>query len=912
MTELFHILPGKLDSPHLGFKTLVRARLYQQIDQSLAGFVTTIVAPAGYGKTVLLTNWMAQQTLPAAWFSLDENDNHLLTFARYLALAIEKLFPASCRETLSLVNGLLPPNLSQLTDSFLAEIGDLPKSTVLVLDDYHVLVNPEIHTLIASLIDHLPEHLHLIIGSRSVPPLPLARWRLNGQLGEIRASDLRFTLMEGGEFLQLLLDIEIPSNVNKAIAERTEGWAAGLRLTALTLQGQADLSKLSRDLLEHQRYIMDYLMDEVFSRQPSALRALLLSSSILDWMSPSLLTQLMNAEVNIGVDFDRDAEPASLAQLLKAGLFIDQVDGSGNIYRYHALFRDLLRQRLKARTTPQAIAALHREASCWLSENGYYEDAVRHALAAGDPLMAAKLVEGQIHPLLNRESKLRLARLLDLLPPQLCEERAPLLIARAWVMHFEHRLFGISPWLQRAAQRLPHTEDLSEVEVSRWRGDILTMQSEEQFWRNNPSEALNFGSQAVAVTASASYFVRGLAVYYQGLSLHAIGDPIMAERLLRQHLQESTPASVSADTRLLLGLCVLYHDTLQIDQLQSNAQLLLHLAEASGFLISQAWGHYFLGIASYEKNDLDTAQIHFLAGVGLRNHANGIATHECLVGLALIYAAQERWQRADETATKLIEFDSMPLSEERLRNAQSLQVRLAIMRGDLDLAWRCVDRSEPEDLYTPAPLLEMAEITRVWACLATNILKDTQQALGQAQQLQRKAESTSSTLRIVKALILQALALDASDDVEKALRTLHQAIELMQRDRIIRIFVDFGPALGGLLNRLLRSGLVTHPETANYAAQLFAAFPTEPDALPISLSGIEDNLIEPLTSREGEVLELLAHRLTDREIAETLVISPHTVRRHVRNISEKMGESGRRAVVERARNLGLLPPVQFI
>lgn len=907
MAELFRVLPGKLDRPQLGFKTLLRARLYQLLDQSLMSRVTTVVAPAGYGKTVLLTDWMSQQTMRAAWFALDENDNHLLTFVRYLASAIETLFPTSCRETLSLANGLLPATLSQLADSLLAEIGDLPTSIVLILDDYHLIVNPEIHTLSASLIEHMSGRLHLIISSRSVPPLPLARWRLNGQLGEIHASDLRFTLMEGRELLQLFLGVEIPFSVNTAIAERTEGWAAGLRLTALSLQGQPDLSILSSDLLGHQRYIIDYLMDEVFAHQTPALCDLLLKSSILDWMSEPLLSALTSTGISLSADVDPGADPASLRQLISAGLFIDQVTSPGNIYRYHELFRDLLKQRLKVQASPETIAALHREASRWLGDNGYFEDAVRHALAAGDPLAAARLVEGQIHTLLDLEAKTQLESLLDLLPEQLYEERAPLLIARAWIMHFEQRMSAIPALLKRAEQLLQDAESIPEAEIRQWRSDILTLRSQDIFWQNQPLEARDLGSQAFAITAPASRFVRGLALYYTGLGMHATGDPVAAKHLLREQLEQGTLASASADTRCLLGLCVIQQGLLEVEQIQSTAQIMLRLAEANNLSISKAWGHYFLGRASYEKNDLAKARFHFLAGASLRHNANGMCTHECLAGLALTYAALGQWRQAHETSDTLIEFDSIPLSEERLVHAHSLQARLAIMRGDRDSARRWSLRSEPELQSPYVPLLEIAAVTRIIAILAWNTRENTQQALEKAQQLQQTAKTNSSTLRLVQALALQALALDALDDAEYALNTLKQAIELVQWDHPIRIFVDFGQALGELLSRLLNSGLVQHQETADYGAQLLAAFTIIPGASPNWHSSMDHSLIEPLTPREEQVLELLVHRLTDREIAETLVISPFTVRRHLDNISDKIGARGRRAIVKRARSLGLIP-----
>jgi LuxR family maltose regulon positive regulatory protein len=907
MTASSSILPGKLNRPHLGVKTLVRARLFQQIDQRLRCGVTTIVAPAGFGKTVLLAGWMAQCALPVAWFSLDENDNRLPTFVRYLASAIETVFPTSCRETISLVDGVYPPTLALLTDCLLAELSDLRKSFVLILDDFHVLVNPEIHAVVASLIDHLPGRLHLIIGSRGDPLLPLARWRLNGQLCEIRMSDLRFNLLEARELLNMLLGVEIPPSVNEAIVARTEGWAAGLRLTALSLQGQVDFSSLHHDLLGRHRYIMDYLMEEVFARQTPALQALLLRSSVLDWMSEPLLTVLTSADIYTGVDIGSDAAPVSLAQLLEAGLFVELVSEYEGIYRYHDLFRDLLRQRLTAQATPQAIAALHREAGRWLAENGYFEDAVRHALAAGDPLAAARVVEGQIHALLNHEAKRQLESLLNLLPQQLSDERAPLLIGRAWLMHFEQRLNAIPPLLERAEQLLQEAESIPETEVRRWRGDILTLQSQESFWQNHPREALDLGMQAVGVIAPTSHFVRGQALFYTGLSLHIARDTATARWLLREQLEQSTPASVAADMRCLLGLCVIQQDSLQMEQLQTTAMIMLRQAKASGFLISKAWAHYFLGEVSYEANDLKTAQFHFMAGAALRHTANALCSHECLTGLALTYAAQGQWQRAAETAATLIEFDSTPLSVVRLGRAQALQARLALLRGDRDSARRWSPRSDLEPVFDQMPLLEVAAATRIRALLAMDTSEDAQQALRLAQQLQRDAESISSKLRLVQAFALQALVLDALDDEEGALVTLQNAIGLGQLSRLIRTFVDFGPALGDLLRRLLKSGLATRQDTADYVAQLLAEFPVAPSLSPARHHpATDDSLIEPLTAREAQVLELLAQRLTDREIADVLVISPFTVRRHLDNIGDKIGVRRRRAMVERAHRLDLI------
>jgi LuxR family transcriptional regulator, maltose regulon positive regulatory protein len=904
------ILYTKLNRPRSSVKPLARARLYQQVDKSLEGNVTTIVAPAGFGKTVLLASWMAQHRSPTAWLSLDANDNQLLTFVRYLALAIEALFPNGCRETRSLVEALFPPTLEQLTDCLLAEIGDLPEPAVLILDDYQVVENPHIHALVTSLIDHLARHLHLIIAARSEPLLPLSRWRLNGTLTEIRAHDIRFELNEARELLNLLLGTEVPANVCTTLATRTEGWAAGLRLTALSLKDRSDLSAISFDALGRRRYIRDYLMDEVFARQAPAIQDLLLKSSPLDWMSDPLVAALTGATA---------AAPAaaSLAQLFEAGLFVELIDEQEGIYRYHEFFRDFLRHRLAAQTTPQAIAVLHHEASGWLFGNGYFEEAVRHMLTAGDELAAALTVERQLHALLNRESKTRLASLLSLLPAKLIEERAPLLIARAWIMHFESRPRAIPPFLQQAEQLLQTAGSVAEEEAQVWRGDIAALQSQPLFWQSNDQEALNRATQALADIPPTNYFARGLALFFAGLSQHTTGNTVAAKQFLRENLAQGTAASAAMNLRLLVGLCVIQLDSLNQAELQSAAESLLRQAEACDLVISKAWGHLFLGKASYEANDLETAQFHFLSGAALRHIANGTCSHECLSSLALTYAAQGQWERAAETAATLVKFDSDPLALERIAHAHALQAHLALLRGDRAGAQRWLDGSDADAFsMIPFPLLEIAPVTRIRVLLASETYKGRLQAFELAQQLQQQAVAINSTLRAVQALVLQALVLDALQDERQALGVLKEVIELAQPGRSIRLFVDFGPALGSLLQRLLESDLSTRWEAADYAARLLAAFSITPGALPVHqrlaagdrlIERLIEPLIEPLTEREMQVLELLARRLTDREIADTLVISPFTVRRHLDNISQKLGARGRRALVEHARRLELIP-----
>jgi LuxR family transcriptional regulator, maltose regulon positive regulatory protein len=899
MADHFTML-DKFKSPRVSVKILARERLIAQLN--LARDVTVVVAPAGFGKSVLLTSWAAQCSRPTAWLALDATDNDMPTFVRDLALAIETQYPDGCRATLSLANALHPPSWVQLADSLLMEIGDLPEPMILVLDDFHRLNTPHAGALIAKLVDNSSPRLRLVISSRSEPLLPLARWRLAGCLGELRSGAIRFYPAEARELLSLFLNAEVPPKVGEAIAARTEGWAAGLRLAALSLEGRHDLNDLPEDWLGRNRHIIDYLMDEVFSSQVSVVQEFLLKSSILDWMSEPMVATMMGAGTGRS-----SGDVFSLPQLVAAGLFVDLIDEGQGIYRYHELFRDLLRQRLASSSTAEEIAALHRKVSKWFADKGLFEDAVHHALAAGDTLGAARVVEENMHALLDREDKTRLQFLLDLLPSDLATARAPLMIARAWIMHFESRYPAYAPLLTQADEQLQQPDAFAAKEGRAWRGHIAALRGEMLFWQGKGLEALKQETEAVAAIPSSHHLARGNAILFAGLSQHVIGHTAAAIEYFRESLAPAYSQSIPMNMRSFLGLCTIYIDSLNVEQLRLTAEMMLRQASAGGLAISRAWAHLFLGRASYEWNDLETAQFHFLAGASLRQSANAVSSHDCLTGLALTYAAQGLTQRADESAEILINFDSDPPAFELLMQAHSLRARLALAAGSLDSAKRWLLGSELPRHLAPTPLAETAVVTRGRVLLALKTHEGAQQALELAQRLRQAAMSISSTLRIVQALVMQALALERLDDEQSALDVLQEAIALAEPGGLLRTFVDFGPALGGLLARLSKSGVVTQQGTASYLVRLLAAFPAAPDESPTRQStSLRSDLSEPLTRREVEVLELLALRLTNQEIADTLVISPFTVRRHLENISDKIGVRGRRALVERARRLELI------
>ena len=438
------LMRAKLHKPHVDHSLVERPQLVQRIHASTRGHVTLIVAPAGYGKTTLVTQWAAEADLPVAWFSIDESDNDLVRFLSYLVAAIQAIYPDACPHLLGLLDRSPLPDIERLAVTLSNDVGALPQRIALVLEDYHWITDPDIQSVLNEFLRHPARKMHIVLTSRSQPALALSRLRSSRHLGELHMQDLRLSEAEAAALLAQRTPVALSSEEVTNLVARTEGWAAGLHLAALSLEAEGSIDS----------YTADYLLEQVLLQQPPLIRDFLLKTSILDRLSPDL------AEAVVGSD--QSSTGITLQALTRKGLFLqatDQgADGSDVWYTVHRLFRTVLRQQLEATASPSQVAVLHRRASAWFCASGFYDEAMQHALAAHDTLLAVQIVVDHFTDWLEEDRWRRIEHRLNLLPSDLLDRHPWLLMARTQLLLLQYKWNALLPLLTRAEQRLAEGE----------------------------------------------------------------------------------------------------------------------------------------------------------------------------------------------------------------------------------------------------------------------------------------------------------------------------------------------------------------------------------------------------------------------------------------------------------------------
>jgi LuxR family maltose regulon positive regulatory protein len=887
------------------------------------GFARKLIlvsAPAGYGKTTALGQWLDDCPYPRAWLSLDAGDSDLAVFLTYFTGAIQTVYPDACPLTSSLLQSHQMPPQEYLARTLTNELADLPDKLVMTLDDFHRIEGEAVPQLVTALLDHLPPQVCLAIATRQDPDLPLVRLRAGGEMVELRMDDLCFTVEEVQNFLEQAVAAELSEETVNVLEQRTEGWIVGLRLAALSLRGAKNPSAfLQAFQVSGQRYVMEYLVDEVLSQQSPAVQGFLLQTSILERFCAPLCDATM----------DRQDSEVILEELDRANLFLISLDLEGKWYRYHHLFQELLAHRLQARAPGGEIASLHARASAWFAGNDLVEEAMTHALAAGDTVGAACLVEANYRRAINRSQWTRLERWVELLPDGIVEQRPGSLLARCWVLHRAFKLEATVPVFAAAAAFLEDPEasaelDIDEEEQRYLLGEINGLRSQALFFLGAFESGLAYAEQSMAQLPEDFPYGRSGALLYWALHAHALGQGEAATRRLYKSIQ-TEPESSTLAMHLYNGLCYIHRSSAEFPLLLRAGDDYLRFALKAGLPESEAFAHYQLGVLNYEWSELEQARDHFEAAINLRYHAHELSLHFSLQGLALVHLAQGRLEEAQDSIAATREFARQTGSHLLLACSRSLHARLLLRQGDLDRADRESLAAHASTEAEPMLLLEIPALTRAQVLVARATPESLQQATALLNELLAYAENTHYAWRQIEVLALQALTLAAQGHTGKALSRLEQAVALARPGRLVRTFVDLGPALADLLEQLCLDS-----KAPDYIAQILAAYRTQDPsgALrageghridtqdPSSVSrpsspparDTTGRLIEPLTERELEVLVLLGERLTNPEIAQRLVISPHTAKRHASNIYQKLNVSNRRQAAAKARSLGILPP----
>ena len=883
------VVTTKLRVPPLRTKVVIRQRLLERLQEGLNHALTLVSAPAGFGKTTLLSEWLGEVNLKVAWLSLDDSDHDTIHFITYLVSALQVIDKSIGESVLGALKSHQPPAVDTLLVALLNDIDSVSQDFILVLDDYHEVDSKPVDEALRFLVEYMPPQMHLIIASREDPPLPLARLRAKGQLTELRAADLRFTMQEAADFLNQVMGLDLSGQDITALETRTEGWVAGLQLAALSMQGHDDIRGFIQSFTGAHHFVLDYLLEEVLSKQPQEVQHFLLRTSILERLNGPL------CEAVTGMPSQK-----MLEELERSNLFIVPLDGERNWYRYHHLFGDLLRQRSEQHIASNEVAELHLNASAWFEQNGDLADAFRHAMAAKDQNRAADIAErawlgmdetfqsgqwlGWVKQLSGSVRRLR---------PVLC-------VQIAWAYMDASKADESESFLQEAEQCLreaAHTMVVVEEEQfktlpariaiaraynSQTKGESLaTVKLAQEAVRLSPKTNQFMRAQATAILAGAYWANGELTAAYDAMN-HWAEQARLAGNTMFAIMTASGLADILQEQGRLRNAMQIYEDALKF-------------AADVGAEVAPFTAHHHLGMALLlnEMGANDAAEKHLQLSLELGQAAT-IIDWQYRRNFALarfketagdLNAALYFFDEAKRTYVKT----PIPLTHP----VDAFKVRVYLKQGLLAQTHEWAQKFSMDDELSF--LHEFEHITFARVLLAKKDSKNVSQFLARLLQAAEDGARIGSMLEI---LILQALALHAQGQLTQALLPLRRAVALAEAEGYVRIFEEGKP-----MQELLAKLSLTPEGKANksYIQTLLSLFEVQtPKPAPSQL------LIDPLSERELEVLSLVALGLSNTEISEKLFLSLSTVKGHNLRIFNKLQAKSRTDAVARARELGLI------
>jgi LuxR family maltose regulon positive regulatory protein len=884
------ILATKLYIPPPRSIIVLRPRLIERLNKGLSASrkLTLISAPAGFGKTTLVNEWIASCGRPVAWLSLDEGDNDPTRFLIYLVAALQTIAANIGAGALVVLQSHQPPSTESILTILLNEVTTIPDNFVLVLDDYHVIDSKPVDEAITFLLEHLPPHMHLVIASREDPPLPLARLRARGQLAELRAADLRFTPSEAAEFLNQVMGLNLPAEDIAALETRTEGWIAGLQLAALSMQGHQDATSYIQSFTGSHRFVLDYLVEEVLQQQSESVQTFLLRTSILGRMCGPLCDAVLLAPSSFGQE--------TLEYLERANIFIVPLDNERHWFRYHHLFADLLRQRLQRISTlatekeKGGVDELHRRASQWYEDNALEIEAFHHAAAANDIERAERLITGGGIPLHSLPAVTSILAWLDSLPKIVLDVKPWLWVRSATSMLLAGQITGVEEKLHAAEAVLAAAMQNADLDdkARDLTGQIAAVRATLAILRYQPEAAIIQARRALESLHPDNPPFRSRAFWTLGFALQLQGDRAAARQVYTEAIAiRQASGNILLTVLATTGLGQIQESENQLCQAAETYQRSLQMLSDQG---PPNASEEYLGLARiyYEWNDLDTAERYGQLSLQLARQYDRAVDRFVICEVFLARLKLARGEVA-EAAAILAGAD------------QSVRQHSFVQRIPEIAAAQVITLLRQDNLAAAAHLAQMHELP---LCQARVYLAqgDTAEALAALERLRRQMEAKNWQDERLKVMVLQAVALHAHGEKNKAVQLLGEALTLAEPGGFIRIFVDEGAPMAQLLLEAASHGVMP-----DYISKLLAVFEAEqrksedkPDLSPAKL------LIESLSQRELKILQLIAQGLSNREIGERLFLALDTVKGHNRKMFDKLQVQSRTEAIARARELGLL------
>ena len=898
------ILQTKLYRPRTPHYFLPRPHLVEKLNQSLypqAGIfrhkLGLISAPAGYGKSTLLSEWCNQDLLPTVWLSLDPSDSDLQRFWSHFFAALRTIFTHKHLPSFLRSNPAETPLIKPILDEWINLTAQRSEPFAFVVDDYHLIRDAAVHESLAYWIDHSPAQMQLVIATRSDPPLPLSRLRGRSQIFELRTDDLRFSAAEITFLLNQVMHLQLTPESIAALEARTEGWITGLQMVALALQGRStqEVSRFIHNFSGSHRYILDYLTDEVLLQQSESVQTFLLQTSILDRFTSSLCDTVT----------DRKDSQHILAQLESGNLFLIPLDEEQRWYRYHHLFTTMLRHRLE-RLHPDMVTQINHSASLWCEKNGMMIDALSYALYSGDVGQVARLAAHNVLCMMEFSQLKTLEQWLSELSDKDYQSTPWLYLAQAWLLTSIGKLESAEYSLAQALKVLESSEETSETMMSEVMGNIAAVRAYISGLRGDYTQTIHYAHQMLEMFPPGDAWMHSWGNVTLAYALAHTGKAEEAKQKLAQALEISRKtgashvhllalnnyASLKLDKGDLHQAADCFQQAIQLDQthLMRTGQ---HIPIA-GF----AYSHY-AKIAS-EWNDLETADAYIEEGLRIcEDWGEPQLLSSGYLRLAEIKMEHAEWAAALEALAKAKKAGG-DLAIDYVQHIAPMEALIHLLSGKLAIARRWTDTvtdSINSGIVSSTDRLSTYVLSRIQFASEEYIA-----AINHLGLLFNHAQTAKDTLSMVRALVLQAIILDKQRKTKQAVALLSQALSLAQPGGYVRSFLTHGARLEHLLMKAVKRGISTP-----YTHRLLTAFQTEPrSSEKKSNDDFPQVLEETFSGRELQILRLMTTHLTRSQIAQQLLISENTVRTHLKNIYQKLGAHTRAEAIFRARELGIL------
>jgi ATP/maltotriose-dependent transcriptional regulator MalT/DNA-binding SARP family transcriptional activator len=909
------ILKIKTYIPSFTGNKVLRSRLLASMQEGLDHPLTLISAPAGFGKTTLLSEWASVATMPVAWFSIDKSDNDLVQFMTYMTSALESIQPGIGSEVLLMLRSFRPIPAQSIQVSFCNRLLETKTPFAVVLDDYHLIETQEIHQFLTYILEHLPPNVHVILSTRSDPPIPLSRLRARRQMVELRSQDLRFTPDESLDFLNEVMGLSLSAEEIAILETRTEGWVVGLQLAALSLRGRKDIGSFIQAFSGSHQYILDYLVEEVLSRQPDDILHFLLRTSVLERLNSALCNAVTGRQNSQDI----------LETLERSNLFLVSLDDERHWYRYHHLFAELLQVRLQE-MYPDDIPGLHHRAAQWLEDFGLGTEAIQHAIAAQDYIHAARLIEQSAINMWSGNEGYLVYRWMNALPEEVLQTRPRLVCCKAWVLIHDAHFEEARAVLDAAEKSLIEENRDNDIDPysAETQGMIYAIRSPVNSNLGNATIAMQDAKNALEFLPNNNLIWRGLAYLGLGFAHEVAGDAEQANQAMIQ-------ADITADKCRDLTLSMLIKYNLgDLHLLQGS------LREANEFFkqvislakLYKAERLHELGEAMTERawvlcewNKLEEAEEQIKHGLEIGHNIDSfliqIMGH---LSYARILQALGKFDSAYHEVGCARQISEMNQISIYASAAESYQIRLDLLTGNLDRSriWRqrkerMLSEALAEKSAFPPHYYESETFTLVRVLFSEGRTTD---ALMYLDNLLTLTESMNKSSRRIEILVLRALLYQNMNDLKTAWDNVERALCLAEPQSFQRIFLDEGYRMELLLDWGIEQDMIKEDRILAYVENLLHSFPAEQrvqtmqgeKTLPRPVSSTQRiALAEPLTSRENDVLNLMAQGLTNQQIASKMVLSIGTVKMHIHHILEKLEVPSRALAVIRSKELKLLP-----